>query len=171
MKMTLSTLMMAATICASAMIVPAMAADGKGGAAVQEQAAHAVKPANASRSSLKQRRAECEKQAVGKTGIERKKFMRECVHGSGAAIPMATPATKPATAARPAAPAKPAEPAKSAEAATPAGDATSHKDAYPPERLRDNARLRARSCIMDAEDQGLTGADRQNFLRNCARPR
>ena len=162
-------LLIAGAFCASILVAPAMAADQPPAAKSAEKhaAGEAKAAAKNKRTVLRERRMECEKNAEGMTGVERKKFLHECIHSTGPVKPVAKPAV-----ARPAAPVRPAVAAPAAVAGAPAtapAAGESHKDAYPAARLNENPRLRARSCIMDADEKGLTGPERQSFLRGCAK--
>lgn len=150
--------------------LPAAAADAKTAAAPAPAASAAADakaaPADAAKAkalSPKERKAECEKQSKGKTGVERKKFMRDCMAGK----------TEEATAAKPA-DAKPAE-AKAADvAAKPAeGEKKAppppHKAAFPKDKVENNPRLLERSCMMDANERGLTGKERIDYLKDCVK--
>lgn len=55
------------------------------------QAADPAPAAGKALTSSQQRMADCNKEAAGKKGPERRDFMRECMHGGGAAAAPATP--------------------------------------------------------------------------------
>jgi psiF repeat len=86
MKFSASVALLAAVLCAGS----AFAAD--------------MKPADKSLTPQQQKMRDCNQQAVGKKGDERREFMRQCLKGGAEAAPAAAPA---APVAPPAAPAKP----------------------------------------------------------------
>lgn len=90
-------------------------------------------------------RTDCRQQADAKglrSGPERQAFMRQCVHGSS------TPAAKPA----------PPLMVKPPVATTPPPAAA----APPPDRTAE--------CNKQANDKGLRGPERRDFMRHCMRP-
>lgn len=156
-------------LCSAAVTFPAGAADGKAAAmpaATASAAADAkAMPAEAAKPkpmSAKERKAECDKQGKGKTGVERKKFMRDCMAGKADEAVAAKPAeAKPADAGKAKAAAKPAEGEKKVE--------PPHKAAFPTDRVNNNPRLLERSCVMDANERGLTGKERIDYLKDCVK--
>lgn len=161
-------------LCSPFVIFPAAAADDKAPAAeaapakdAAPAAATAAKaaPAEAAKPkqlSAKERKAECDKQASGKTGIERKKFMRDCMAGKTGESVAAKPAeAKPADAGKAKAAAKPADAEKKVE--------PPHKAAFPSDRVNNNPRLLERSCVMDANERGLAGKERIDYLKDCVK--
>lgn len=110
--------------------------------AAPAQAAKTEAPAAHKLSTQQQRMVNCNKEATGKKGAERKAFMSSCLKGEHAA-------------------AAPAAMAPAAPAATPAAAAATAPAAKVTQRER------MKTCNADAKTKALKGADRKAFMSTC----
>lgn len=90
------------------------------------------------------RMAQCNKEAVGKTGEARKAFMKECLAGKTVAA------------------AESAKPAAKAEA-------KANKPAAAPARKLTPQQEKMSVCSKDAKAKGLKGEERKKFMSECLR--
>jgi psiF repeat len=122
MKFSASVALLAAVLCAGS----AFAAD--------------MKPADKSLTPQQQKMRDCNQQAVGKKGDERREFMRQCLKGGADAAPATTPAAA-TPAAAPAAPAAPAKPITQQQ--------------------------KMKNCNVNANGQKLDGDARKTYMSTC----
>lgn len=88
------------------------------------------------------RMAQCNKEAVGKTGDARKAFMKECLAGKTVAA---------------------------AESAKPAAKAKQDKPAAAPAKKLTPQQEKMSVCSKDAKAKGLKGEERKKFMSECLR--
>jgi len=122
-------------------------------AAADAKKADAAAPAAEKKlTSSQQRMVDCNKEATGKKGPERKAFMSQCLKKGGAPVAAAAPA---AAAPAAAAAAAPAAPAAVPAAAAPAGDGKKPQQ----NKMKD--------CNKQAGEKALKGPDRKSFMSEC----